>query len=162
MTSAESVAAPTTGHAKGPTKLYVPKVENIFLPTLTVEELYGEDSAPTGAALLDCVLDVYGDGYLEVVPWFVTAGSSARSVDPPQASGEGGPKKIRAIIRSPLSRQLQESTVECYKNRIFNESISQVAAGVLSTISNIIHVAMYHSVTYVSILDSRLILCHMC
>ncbi|CAE7587729.1 unnamed protein product [Symbiodinium sp. CCMP2592] len=85
----------------------------LYKPELTLEDLFGED-VPSGSALLDQVLAVYGDGHIDV-PWF--------------APGENGKQMIRTIVRSPLSRELQLSTVEAYKNRILAESISQVAAG---------------------------------
>ena len=88
---------------------------NIYDASLTPEDLWGADTCPSGGALLDAVLSYYGVG-TQNVPWFTI--------------GESG--QTRSIIRSPLSRELQESTVESYKQRIFNESISQVAAGDLA------------------------------
>ena len=85
---------------------------DIFAPHLTVEDLWGINP-PSGGALLDAVLQFYGDGTHDV-PWFF--------------SGEGG-AQCRTIEKSPLSRDLQESTVMAYKDRILKESISQVAAG---------------------------------
>ncbi|CAK9003978.1 unnamed protein product [Durusdinium trenchii] len=86
---------------------------NIYDPNLTVEQLWGEDAALSGGALLDHVLAYYSDGQKDI-PFFYTPSEI------PQA---------RAVVKSPLSRELQESTVESYKKRIFLESISQVAAG---------------------------------
>lgn len=69
--------------------------------------------------MLDLVLQFYGDG-VQDVPFFFT-------------NNEG--EQERSVIRSPLSRELQDSTVQCYKERILRESISQVAAGHLIALS---------------------------
>lgn len=95
---------------------------NIYDPNLTVEALFGDDT-PSGGALLDLVLAYYSDGQRDV-PFFVDAPVSVSSDGQMTSS-----KSIRAIEKSSLSREIQEATVESYKNRIFLESISQVAAG---------------------------------
>ena len=101
----------------------------IYHAGLTLEDLFGEGKVPTGGALLDQVLAIYGDGHINV-PWFVCAeGSSSNAGGAPETSGGSDRKMIRSIVRSPLSRELQQSTVEAYKDRILAESISQVAAG---------------------------------
>ncbi|CAK9029468.1 unnamed protein product [Durusdinium trenchii] len=86
---------------------------DIYAPDLTIEDLWGSASPPTGAALLDRVLLFYGDGTRNV-PWFFEAPDG---------------QQRRCIERSPLSRELQEATVLAYRDRIVKESISQVAAG---------------------------------
>lgn len=85
---------------------------NIYSPDLSVEDLWGSNP-PSGGGFLDLVLEFYGVGSFDV-PFYVDG-----------ANGE----KVRAIERSPLSRELQEATVQEYKERIIRESISQVAAG---------------------------------
>ena len=92
------------------------KAKNIDLykPTLTVEDLWGTENTPTGGNLLDLVLAFYQDEIRDV-PFYY--------------EDENG-CKARTMIRSPLSREIQDSTVESYKQRILRESISQVAAGV--------------------------------
>lgn len=85
---------------------------NIFASELTPEDLWGP-TPPSGGAFLDLVLEFYGVGSHDV-PFFF--------------NGPNG-EKLRSIERSPLSRELQEATVQEYKERIFRESISQVAAG---------------------------------
>ena len=92
---------------------------NIFDPKLSVEDLWG-DVPLSGGALLEHVLAYYSDGELDV-PFFQNVTS--------EDSGQRGSHRIRSVVKSPLSRELQESTVECYKQRIFTESISQLAAG---------------------------------
>lgn len=96
---------------------------NIYDPNLTVEQLWGEDAALSGGALLDHVLAYYSDGQKDI-PFFYTP-----SEIPQGSESTNLPQKARAVVKSPLSRELQESTVESYKKRIFLESISQVAAG---------------------------------
>lgn len=90
----------------------VSKGINLYAPELTVEDLWGTNP-PSGGAFLDAVLEFYGIGVFDV-PFFF--------------EGPNG-EKMRAIERSPLSRELQEATVQEYKDRILRESISQVAAG---------------------------------
>eukprot|EP00435_Cladocopium_sp_Y103_P058223 s125_g20.t1 len=92
---------------------------DIYKPDLTIENLWGP-SPPTGGALLDKVIQYYGDGVHDV-PWFFES--------------ENGTQR-RTIERSPLSREIQNSTVQCYKERILKESISQVAAGARVQISS--------------------------
>ena len=99
----------------------------IYHSNLTLEDLFGEGKVPTGGALLDQVLAIYGDGHINV-PWFVPAEGDSGG-NGPEKSGANDGKMIRSIVRSPLSRELQQSTVEAYKDRILAESISQVAAG---------------------------------
>ena len=108
---------------------------NIFDPKLTPEDLWGVDTCPSGGALLDAVLTWYLHG-THNVPWFTYVEGGANA-----ASGQSsGVQKTRSIVKSPLSRELQESTVESYKSRIFAESISQVAAGVIVfTMTNFLH-----------------------
>ncbi|CAE7539367.1 unnamed protein product [Symbiodinium sp. CCMP2592] len=89
---------------------------DLFDPSLTVEALWGS-TPPSGGALLEAVLAFYSDGCHDV-PWYYNETS------------DGGPsKKARSIVRSPLSRELQEATVQSYADRVIRESISQVAAG---------------------------------
>ena len=95
---------------------------DLFRPELSVEDLWGA-SPPTGAAFLEAVLSFYGDGVHDV-PWFFQSAGDGENV----SSG-----LARSIVRSPLSREIQEATVQNYKERIFRESISQVAAGFLLT-----------------------------
>lgn len=85
---------------------------NIFAADLSIDSLWSPNP-PTGGALLDRVLAFYGVGTFDV-PWYFV--------------GEDGVKR-RTIERSPLSRELQQATVQAYKERILKESISQVAAG---------------------------------
>lgn len=101
---------------------------NIFDPSLTVEDLWGDD-APSGGALLDAVINLFNAG-THNVPWFTyTEGAGGTGTE----GTTSGMQKNRSIVKAPLSREIQESTVESYKRRIFAESISQVAAGDLST-----------------------------
>ena len=94
---------------------------DLFRSELSVEDLWGP-APPSGAAFLEAVLSFYQDGVCDV-PWFFQAAGDS------QGDSTG---LARAIVRSPLSREIQESTVQNYKERIFWESISQVAAGFLS------------------------------
>ena len=89
---------------------------DLYDPELTVEDLWGPNP-PAGAALLEAVLSFYSDGTHDV-PWYHDATQS-----------NGSASRARSIVRSPLSRELQEATVQNYTDRIFRESISQVAAG---------------------------------
>lgn len=82
---------------------------NIFDPKLSVEDLWG-DVPLSGGALLEHVLAYYSDGELDV-PFFQNVTS--------EDAGQSGSHRIRSVVKSPLSRELQESTVECYKQRIF-------------------------------------------
>lgn len=103
---------------------------NIFDPSLSPEDLWGVEDCPSGGALLDAVLTWYSHG-THNVPWFTYADGNG-SLSATNAQGHAsGVQKARSIVKSPLSRELQESTVESYKHRIFAESISQVAAGVI-------------------------------
>ena len=116
-TSSSTAAKSSKGLLQGltPDQAHLAGTE-LYKQELTLEDLFGDD-VPTGSlsSLLDQVLALYGDGHIDV-PWFT--------------KGENG-KLVRTIVRSPLSRELQLSTVESYKNRILAESISQVAAGTL-------------------------------
>ena len=89
------------------------KCIDIYNPTLTIEDLWGSENPPTGGHLLDLVLSYY----------------QGETVDVPLYHETADGVKARSVVRSPLSREIQESTVESYKQRIFRESISQVAAG---------------------------------
>ena len=101
---------------------------NIYDPKLTPEALWGPDP-PQGGAFLDLVLDFYSEGEHDI-PFFFYLNNSSGGDGGGDADGNGGGlQRMRAIVKSPLSRALQQSTVESYKQRIFKESISQVAAG---------------------------------
>lgn len=103
---------------------------NIFDPRLSVEDLWGDETPLSGSALLDHVLMYYGDGEMDV-PFFQVVNSDDSKGAHGSGSSEGITSNhgVRSVVKSPLSRELQESTVECYKQRIFAESISQLAAG---------------------------------
>ena len=77
---------------------------------LSVEYLFG---ALDGAPLVDAILDWFTDADLDV-GWYFSAGDGST---------------CRSIQRSPHSRELQERTVQIYKERICREGLSQRVAG---------------------------------
>ena len=79
-------------------------------PKYTCEDLFG---SVTGAAFLDMVYSRCGAGE-HSVPWFITGSDGSRR---------------RNIFRSPMSRPIQESTANAYKQRILKEGLSQLASG---------------------------------
>ena len=82
---------------------------DLYDPQISIEFLFGSLS---GAALLEAILKWYQDTEMDV-PWFS---------DAPE-----GP--VRNVVRSPLSRDLQECTVAAYAERIKEEGLSQIVAG---------------------------------
>ena len=94
---------------KSPAELKVCGID-VSDPKYSSEDLFGTLS---GSAFLDAVYGAFGVDERDI-PWFFT--------------GEGG-KKERAIRRSPLSRPIQHSTAEAYKQRICKEGLSQLASG---------------------------------
>ena len=84
---------------------------NIYDPKVKLEDLFGDLG---GAALLERILLWYQESELECLPWY---------------SEDDGQAKTRNIVKSPLSRDLQESTISRYMQRIFSEGLSQVVSG---------------------------------
>ena len=78
---------------------------------LSVEYLFG---SLDGAPLVDVILEWFTDTTLENLEWYFTA-------------GDGAP--CRSIQRHPLSRKIQEKTVQLYKRRVAAEGLSQRVAG---------------------------------
>ena len=95
---------------------------DLYDPSLTIEVLFG--NTLSGASLLEAILSWYLDAELDV-PWFT--------------EGETGGPGTRNVIRSPLSRDLQECTVARYVERIKEEGLSQIVAGQ-------IHESIFHEV----------------
>ena len=79
---------------------------DIFDPAVDFKFLFGD---LRGAVLLDEIYRWYGDGEYDI-PWFDL-------------------QNKRTIIRSPLSREIQEATCMSYKARILQEGLSQMASG---------------------------------
>ena len=73
----------------------------------TIESLFGQSLS--GAALLESILAWYVDTEQDV-PWFAA-------------------DSTRTVVRSPLSRPLQDVTVCRYMDRIRDEGLSQIVAG---------------------------------
>ena len=86
---------------------------NIYDPTLnhSVEFLFG---SLDGAPLVDAIMDWFLDKELTSLPWYFE-------------SDDGS--KCRTIVRSPLSREIQEKTVTNYMVRMRREGLSQRVAG---------------------------------
>jgi hypothetical protein len=78
---------------------------------LTVEYLFG---SLDGAPLVDAILEWFTDTTLENLPWYFSTGDDA---------------PCRSIQRHPLSRKIQEKTVQLYKRRVAAEGLSQRVAG---------------------------------
>ena len=78
------------------------------------EDLFG---SLTGAALLDAIYDKFGAGEHDVA-WYTKP-------------GDGG-KPFRNVVRSSLSRPIQESTCANYMQRMYKEGLSQFASGHLA------------------------------
>ena len=83
----------------------------------TCQDLFGSLS---GAALLDAIYDKFGAGEHDI-EWFTPAGKDS----------EGKITMARTIVRSDLSRPIQESTASTYKQRLYKEGLSQLASGSL-------------------------------
>ena len=81
----------------------------LYDPQISIEFLFGSLS---GAALLEAILKWYQDTEMDV-PWFS---------DAPECP-------VRNVVRSPLSRDLQECTVAAYAECIKEEGLSQIVAG---------------------------------
>lgn len=79
------------------------------------QDLFGNLS---GAALLDAIYEKFGCGEKDI-SWFSEGGKDAN----------GKPILIRNIVRSDLSRPIQESTATTYKQRLYKEGLSQLASG---------------------------------
>lgn len=79
----------------------------------SVEYLFGNLE---GAPLVDSILE-----------WFVVEEANI-----PFYFTDTGGTVCRTIVRSPLSRPIQEKTVSVYKQRIFKEGLGQRVAGVVS------------------------------
>ena len=77
----------------------------------SVEYLFG---GLDGAPLVDAILEWFVQEEVPHLPWFFTDSSGST---------------CRTIVRSPLSRKIQERTVARYKARIFAEGLSQRVAG---------------------------------
>ncbi len=77
----------------------------------SVEYLFG---GLDGAPLVDAILEWFVQEEVPHLPWFFTDSSGSA---------------CRTIVRSPLSRKIQERTVARYKARIFAEGLSQRVAG---------------------------------
>ena len=88
----------------------LPSGLNPFDPAVTIEELFGNMS---GAPLLDAILEFYGDGLVDL-DWY--------------AKDKDG-SVIRSMVRSPLSRCIQEGTVQCYMKKILDDGFSQAVSG---------------------------------
>ena len=82
-----------------------------FHPAVTVDELFG--GSLSGAALLDSILELYGDGLVDL-DWYT---------DTPDG------ENVRAMVRSPLSRNIQEGTVQAYMRKIIDDGLSQAVSG---------------------------------
>ena len=78
----------------------------------TCKDLFGD---LTGASLMDAIWEKFGVGEQDV-EWFYKT--------------DGG-EQARTIMRSPLSRQIQESTCSEYMQRLYREGLSQLASGCL-------------------------------
>ncbi|CAK9107954.1 unnamed protein product, partial [Durusdinium trenchii] len=76
----------------------------------TCKDLFGD---LTGASLMDAIWEKFGVGEQDV-EWFYKT--------------DGG-EQARTIMRSPLSRQIQESTCSEYMQRLYREGLSQLASG---------------------------------
>ena len=81
-----------------------------FSPSVSVEELFGTLS---GGPLLDKILEFFGDGLVDF-QWYAVS-----------AEGE----KVRSLVRSPLSRSIQEGTVQAYMRKIIDDGLSQAVSG---------------------------------
>ena len=78
----------------------------------TCKDLFGD---LTGASLMDAIWEKPGVGEQDV-EWFYKT--------------DGG-EQARTIMRSPLSRPIQESTCSEYMQRLYREGLSQLASGCL-------------------------------
>ncbi len=76
----------------------------------------------TGAALMDAIYEKFGAGEHDIA-WFSETGKDA----------DGKPVLVRNIVRSELSRPIQEATATTYKQRLYKEGLSQLASGNLFT-----------------------------
>lgn len=83
---------------------------DLYDPSHKLEDLFGNLG---GAALLERMLLWYQEDEIETLPWF--------------SSADGA--RLRSILRSPFSRELQESTIARYQSRICEEGLSQVVSG---------------------------------
>ena len=75
---------------------------NIYDPKLSPEDLWGEETCPSGGALLDAVLTWYSHGTHDV-PWFtyVEYGGSGKGSSAGAGAGDSV-EKFRSIVKSPL------------------------------------------------------------
>ena len=67
-----------------------------------------------GASLLEHILLWYQSKEMDI-PWFI--------------QGDADQAELRTLIRSPASRELQETTIQRYMGRIYSEGLSQVVSG---------------------------------
>ena len=86
---------------------------NLYDPHCQLEDLFGDLA---GAALLERILLWFQESEIDCLPWY----------------SEDGASKNRNVVKSPHSRDLQESTISRYMTRIFTEGLSQVVSGKLS------------------------------
>lgn len=120
----EESSAPAVLEFKGILTGLNPKTDMNKLPedifnaeaNLTVEYLFG---SLDGAPLVDAILEWFTDTTLENLPWYFSAGDDA---------------PCRSIQRHPLSRKIQEKTVQLYKRRVAAEGLSQRVAGAEQTV----------------------------
>ena len=68
----------------------------------------------SGASLLEHILLWYQSKEMDI-PWFT--------------QGDADQPELRTLIRSPASRELQETTIQRYMGRIYTEGLSQVVSG---------------------------------
>lgn len=78
----------------------------------TVDYLFG---GLDGAPLIEKIMEFFAVEELDVLPWFFDDSGSM----------------CRTIVRSPLSRPIQERTVTRYMQRVLQEGLSQRVAGLL-------------------------------
>ena len=112
--STASQAAALAGNQKGALFGMTPGSPgevDLFHPDNSIEYLFG---SLTGGPLVEAILSWYQVCELDV-PWFS------------QNTGTG--EAVRNVIRSPLSRELQQCTVAAYAERIQREGLSQIVAG---------------------------------
>ena len=117
-------AAPTQASAKGEAQRAeaegvlhglrpgstLPVTVNLYDPNNTLERLFG---SLAGGPLIEAILMWYQVAEMDVA-WF---------------SDNAGDVPSRNVVRSPLSRELQECTVSAYADRIQKEGLTQIVAG---------------------------------
>ena len=82
------------------------KDSDLYENVTNIQQLFG---SLQGAALLEKCLEFYQADELDI-PWFSDDGT-------------------RTVVRSELSRPIQEATVSRYMTRIWNEGLSQMVSG---------------------------------